>query len=326
MNNQWKRWKALWHPERYHGWGKKKSYFEGWYYKMVSPDESFAFALIPGISRDAAGKSHAFIQLIDGTKSKSYYEEFNIEDFETSANKFEVNVGDNQFSLERVTIDLPFMKGQIGISNVTPWPSEFGAPGVMGWYSFVPMMQCYHGVVSMHHVLEGDITYQGNKYDFDGGIGYIEKDWGSSFPKCWIWLHSNHFNDLSQNVCFMASVAHIPWIGRHFIGFLVALSIDGKLYKFTTYNGSKMTSSMDNDHVYLQFRKGDTLIDIKAKKAASAELISPVNGEMTGKLNESLQAIIDLTLSRGSTILYQGKGRHSGMEVGGDVTILLTEK
>ena len=27
--------------------------------------------------------------------------------------------------------------------------------GIMGWYRFVPFMQCYHGVVSLNHKLNG---------------------------------------------------------------------------------------------------------------------------------------------------------------------------
>ncbi|MCK7537696.1 MAG: tocopherol cyclase family protein [Marinilabiliales bacterium] len=29
--------------------------------------------------------------------------------------------------------------------------------------------------------------------DFSGGRGYIEKDWGHSFPSAYVWMQSNHF-------------------------------------------------------------------------------------------------------------------------------------
>ena len=38
---------ALWHPASYHGWGRSKRFFEGWYYKLVSLNETHAFAIIP---------------------------------------------------------------------------------------------------------------------------------------------------------------------------------------------------------------------------------------------------------------------------------------
>jgi len=40
---------AIFHPERYQGWTQKRSYFEGWYFKVVNEAETKAFAIIPGI-------------------------------------------------------------------------------------------------------------------------------------------------------------------------------------------------------------------------------------------------------------------------------------
>lgn len=59
---------ALWNSTLYHGWGKKRRFFEGWYYKLVSADEAYAFAIIPGVEIDEEGKKQAFIQVLDGRK------------------------------------------------------------------------------------------------------------------------------------------------------------------------------------------------------------------------------------------------------------------
>ncbi len=76
---------SLFHPERYHGWGKKKKYFEGWYYKVLTADERHAFAFIPGIAIDDEGKKHAFIQLLDGIKQTAEYIRFPAEKFTSNA-------------------------------------------------------------------------------------------------------------------------------------------------------------------------------------------------------------------------------------------------
>ena len=72
---------AFFNPEQFQGWGKKKNYFEGWYFKLISADEKNAFAFIPGIAMDAAGNQHAFIQVLDGKKQTSVYHKFSINDF-----------------------------------------------------------------------------------------------------------------------------------------------------------------------------------------------------------------------------------------------------
>ncbi len=89
----------------------------------------------------------------------------------------------------------------------------------MGWYAFVPFMECYHAVIGFDHPLEGKININGNEIDFTGGRGYIEKDYGKSFPSYYIWMQSNHFE--TEEISVMASVAKIPWLGSSFDGFVV---------------------------------------------------------------------------------------------------------
>ena len=35
------------------------------------------------------------------------------------------------------------------------YPGTIFSPGIMGWYSFVPFMECKHGIVSINHDLTG---------------------------------------------------------------------------------------------------------------------------------------------------------------------------
>ena len=326
MYNLWNRWKALWHPERYHGWGRKSSYFEGWYFKIVNADGSQALAIIPGISRDKEGVSHSFIQVIDGTRGETSYYNFEDSDFISFSHDFKVHIQNNSFEAGQMELNLPDLKGHLTFDGLTSWPKSLGAPGIMGWYSFVPFMQCYHGVVSLHHRINGQLRFRNRDIDFTDGIGYIEKDWGTSFPKCWIWMQSNHFGQGDRKISPMASVAHIPWMGRYFVGFLVGLWLDDKLLKFTTYTGAKMLSSMTEETVHLTFKKGKKKLSLIAHKGNTGELVSPIQGEMVGKVNESLTAHIEVQLKDGDSILFEGVGRNAGLEVAGDVDILLTDK
>ncbi|MDX9891743.1 MAG: hypothetical protein RBS29_04515 [Bacteroidales bacterium] len=155
--------------ERFQGRHKKKSYFEGWYYKIIDVTEKFAFAVIPAISIDSNGEKHAFIQVLDGKKLSSEYHRFEIESFHVAFGKMDVSIGNNHFSEDRLSLDLPEIKGKILFKNTTPWPKPFHSPGIMGPYAFVPFMECYHGIVSMDHELMGNITYNGETINFDHG-------------------------------------------------------------------------------------------------------------------------------------------------------------
>ena len=318
------RWRALWDPNRYHGWGRRHNYFEGWYFKFVDPTEQYAFALIPGISLGLDGRHHAFIQRLDGKQCTAAYHDFPTEAFIPASSHFEIDIGGNHFSDSHIELTMPELQGKLQFKDITPWPKMLGAPGIMGWYSFVPFMECYHGVVSLNHGLEGALRVYGQEVDFTGGKGYIEKDWGHSFPSSWIWMQSNHFG-AGQTASLMASVANIPWIGSHFIGYIVGFLLEGRLYRFATYTGARMRATLGKQEVFLAFRDKKHRLEIIAhKKGGTGQLVSPISGNMAGKVNESLQATLEVKLFEGEQLLYSDKGLHAGLEVAGPVEELLT--
>ncbi|MEM8907256.1 MAG: tocopherol cyclase family protein [Bacteroidota bacterium] len=274
-----KRWRATWNPDMYHGWGRQRNYFEGWYFKIVDPDEQFAFAFIPGIAMEADGQQHAFLQVLDGKRCTATYHEFAAEAFQADDQRFGLKLGPHYFSDHRLELDLPELQGTLHLKNLFRWPKMLGAPGIMGWYSFVPFMQCYHGVVSMNHQLSGTLQIASQAVRFDGGKGYLEKDWGRSFPSSWIWVQSNHF-ETTQTVSVMASVARIPWLGSHFIGYIVGFLLDDQLYRFATYTGAMMKAELGEDRVELAFKDKKHRLLITAFKGPGGELVSPISGAM----------------------------------------------
>jgi hypothetical protein len=197
-----------------------------------------------------------------------------------------------------------------------------GAPGIMGWYSFVPFMECFHGVLSLQHRLEGSLKMGGKQLDFTAGKGYSEKDWGRSFPRAYVWMQSNHF-DTNDRASLMASVAHIPWLRSYFIGFISGFWLDGRLLRFATYTGAKQYLKLDSDRLTLIFKNPKTELRIQAQQAPGTALQSPISGEMTGKINESLQANLQVELLENGHRIFEGSTRTAGLEVAGEVDILL---
>ena len=322
LSNLLKRWQVTWKPEVFQGWGKTSKYFEGWYFKLVSADQRQAIALIPGVSYAESGQ-HAFVQVMDGTKISTDYHRFEVDQFVPRLDRFGLTLDQNYFSSEVVKVNLPQLQGEIQMTNPVTWHGSLTSPGIMGWYSFVPFMQCYHGLVSINHELTGQLELNGTSIDFTGGKGYIEKDWGSSFPKSWIWTQCNHFD--SESLSVMASVAHIPWLSSSFIGFL-ALVWDGEKIKiFTTYTGARMKAKVQEEQVLLSFRDRQSRLEIKAKMAPGVNLVSPVVGEMVGKINESLQAGHEIEYHKETGEILRARGKNAGLEVAPGYDILLSE-
>lgn len=305
------------HPEIYHGHGKKAPFFEGWYFKLVSADEQHRFALIPGVI--LSGQSHAFVQVLDGVKGTAKYFEFPSQSFQAERQSFDVQIERNRFTAQSISLDIAseagLIQGALSFDGPRPWPVRWSAPGVMGWFGWIPFMECYHGVISFDHAISGVLQIDGQPVDFTGGRGYIEKDWGQSFPEAYIWFQSNHFD--VPSACITASVAIIPSFGFAFPGFIVGLWLGGKLYRFATYTGAKLEKLTVNDaEVFWVLADAQHHLEMRARRAEGGLLKGPTKLDMGKRIDESLKSSIDVRLTtRSGQVLFESTGRHAGLEV-----------
>ena len=315
---------ALWNPASYHGWGRSKRFFEGWYYKLVSVNETHAFAIIPGIAMDENGQQQAFIQVLDGKNDTAWYHRFPVEDFRPTPKKHALWIGDNFFSEEKIILDLPQLKGEISFEETVPWSCSLISPGIMGPFSFVPFMECYHGILSMNHGLKGELCFKEENISFSKGLGYTEKDWGHSFPAGYIWMQSNHFS--TPGISVKASMAIIPWLGSSFIGHIAGVLFKGKLYEFTTYNGTKVKQCLITEKmVKIEMENRQFRLSLHAKRDQATSLAAPISGFMDARIEESMKATIEVGLfdKKTNVFLLKDKGSSAGIEVAGDHSRLL---
>ena len=316
------------HPDRYHGFAKKPPYFEGWYYKLVSIDEESKLAIIPGVYlAPDEENNHCFVQVFDSNELEVRYHRYPFSAFQASRDSFEVKIGPNTFSRDGITLAIDDetgrLHGRLEFADLNPWPVRTFSPGAMGWFAWVPMMECYHGVVSMDHRINGQLVLDDKVLDFSGGRGYIEKDWGKQFPSAWIWGQSNHF-DL-PGVSLMLSVAVIPWVGRSFGGFIIGLLHEGVLHRFATYKRGKIeTLSIEDTHVDLVVKNSTHRLHIRALRVEGGLLQAPTTVEMDRRIIETLNAQLEIQLEDlDGRLLYSGTGRHAGLETVGDLDHLI---
>lgn len=308
----------LFHPELFQGNLRKKRYFEGWYFKHVSYDLSSVYAFIPGVSL-AEGDSHSFIQVIDGIRGSVTYCRYDLRDFSSGRGEFLLRVGGSVFTEKYIELDIrdEFLRisGRIDYSNLVRYPKSLLAPGIMGWYSYVPLMECKHGILSAHHDLRGTLTIDKKETDFTGGSGYIEKDWGKSFPEAWVWLQCNNFT--MEDASLSVSIAKIPWLGSFFMGFIAFLCVRGRFHIFATYNKS-VIARLEYDRKILSLELGnrDNVLDIKVITHGSGVLRAPVEGKMSRRIKESIDSEVFVRL-RGlsGNVLFEDSGKRAGLEI-----------
>jgi len=298
--------RRLFRPEYYQGplHGGTHAYFEGWYYKVAFADS--AIAVIPGVSY-AQGDPHAFIQTI--SQSSSGYNRFPVEDFSFKRSQFAVDIAGNHFTLHRLAVDLPDLSADLRITPSVRWPSTLLSPSSMGWYSYMRFMECYHGIIIPDGLAHGAVNGQPR----DNGRFYLEKDWGVSFPTGWVWMQSNSFE---QSASITLSIAQVPFRRRVFTGFIAALWDGSTLHRFTTYTGASIEAvSVQDKAVTISLSSGSRRLSLVARRADGAELVSPTEGRMEGRITETLSAEVEVLLEDKSTVLFHATGRYAGLEV-----------
>ena len=259
-------------------YGNKKSFFEGWYFKHQIQDKSIAF--IPGVNISKDGTEYAFIQII--TDEESYNVNYDFRDFSISKDKLTIKIKDSIFSTKGLILNIRNkdinIKGRLIYSDITPIRGD-----IMGPFAYFPFMECFHGVLSMKHRVSGSIMVNSKELIFNNGKGYIEKDWGRSFPRTYLWAQCNYFS--VDDTSIMVSIADIPFLGFEFKGCIAVVYYKGKEYRLATYNGVKLISYNENG---LVIKRGSYKLEVKINELSPQGLLAPNGGEMIRTIYENI--------------------------------------
>lgn len=271
---------------------KGKNYFEGWFFRVYA--EGFNCALIPSVSV-TGGEKKAFIQFqCNGTCG---IQEFDFSEFSATDN--EVVIGKNRFSDKGIHFSGSAISLDVEFGKFTELKND-----IMGCFKFGT--PCKHKIISMAHSANGKGIVSGEVIELRNASAYIEKDWGNSFPKSYCWLQSNNFD--SETASFFFSVAKI---GFPFLGFICALIVGGKEYRFATYNFS-FIKKLEYGNIVL--KKSDLTLFIKFSEVVSNPLLAPKRGKMNTTIKECLNGTIHLTLKQDDNILFDAEGKNAGVE------------
>jgi len=298
----------------------RKRYFEGWYLKHVSKDKSRVLSFIPGVSL-TPGDKHCFIQVLEGISGKTWYIRYPLEGFKWNRDEFSISVGASEFSLSGCSLGIDEedlkISGTLNYFKIGFYPRSAGHPGIMGWFSFIPGLECRHDVLSMNHIVRGLLHVNGETLDFDEGRGYIEKDWGRNFPSSYIWIQCNDFDEAGAS--FMIAVARVPlgpFGGKGILGFLGFLQARGEVRTFGTWNRWQLRRCIfpgDGKGV-VQLADGRESITCRVVSSRAGILKAPERGQMSQIVKESVNASITLEIYKGKGDTFALNGQPGGFE------------
>lgn len=305
-------------PELFQGKTKienNKIYFEGWYFKISN--NTFNISFIPGININEKEKK-AFIQII--TPNNSYFINYNFKDFTYSHNPFYIKIGNNYFSKEKIHIDINDNKQKINLSGDIKYSNSKNIntnllnPNIMGPFAYIPFMECNHAIINMKSKVNGIININNDKIIFNDDIGYIEKDWGTSFPKTYIWCQGNNFKN--SNASFMLSIANIPFKILTFRGLISTLIINDKEYRFATYNNAKIIKyDITDKFLNIVLKKSGYTLQIKSNITNGYKLLAPIKGKMEKNIIESITENITVTLKKKDKVIFLDTSTNCGLEI-----------
>lgn len=319
-------------PDLYHGHNKRKNFFEGWYFKLIDATEHHAFSFIPGIFYGKnTSYSHSFIQILNGGDVDYSYLKYSVNDFSASKKSFSLKVNGNTFTKNKIALNIDSnnikINGEVRFSDIRNWPSTSINPGSMGFYNFIPHMQCYSQVCTMDMKLLGSLNINGEEIDLTGGRGYIEKNWGSSFPYSWIWVQCNNFR--SSNTSLTCSIAHIPFLSSSFRGFLIGISIENKFYKFTTMNKSKLHTEQVQNNIFISCENKNYLLKIQTFSEINDFMMcyAPRDDKMIPLVGEALKGKVSVELieKASNKMILKDIGVCTGIEYGGEQKMILNK-
>lgn len=316
--------KEIFNPDLYHGKHKNKNFFEGWYYKIVDKTNSYKLAIIPGISYDDGLQHHSFIQILNGHEGKYHYISYPSESFRYDNDKFRICIDSNIFTMSHINLSINqddiSIRGHLVFKGFIKWPSNIINPGSMGFYNYFKFMECYSQVCILNGSLVGDLDINGQKINFTGGKIYVEKNWGKSFPKSWLWIQSNCFKNRKASVT--CSLGTIPFPIRDFQGFLIGVTVENQFYSFTTINRSKLHINFLENDVILHVEKKGIRLTLKTYSNEKDFLLCkcPQKGKMSSFVRETLNGRVYILLedTKNNKKIFEDIGISTGIEYGGE--------
>lgn len=256
--------------------------------------------------------THLFNLLIASLITK--YIRYPLEDLSFTKDPFILKIGQNKLSKEFMILNINEddlkVKGEFSFNNLKTLKKSFLKPNIMGILSYLPN-ECNHSISSLHHKVKGNICINNKTFNIDG-IGYMEKDWGTSFPKKYVWTQGSDV--LGNSVVF--SNATVPILGRYATGFFLVILHNDKEYRFSSIEGSKMLSFEAEDNSFKgKIQKGNLTVEIFAKQYNPISLKSPNMGEMKSSIKESLDGNLKIALLKDGKVSFEIENERASIDV-----------
>jgi len=291
-------------PTQLQGNLNKINYFEGWFQKVYSPQLNTTFIVIYGFATGDERKEIGFIQLCVPNQ-KIILLTFDKNEVVCHKKKHHVRFGNHVLSEKEIKIQTDEILIDLVISHKQ---ERNKVKNSMGNFYLVPNLPCYHAIVNDNQLINGTIQFQNEHYHLMNASGYLEKNWGKSFPEKYIWLHAFDPGNFENQLLF--SKADIRWSGNTFTKHLGFIRINGEYFDLRKLKNCKITISKPDPTNQLIVIRSTTL-DIELNVNFNKKVV--FKGPENGQLNRPIEHFNDVSIevktshkSKKNTLLLTG--------------------
>ena len=287
---------------------KKRNCFEGWYYREQSKDLTIAF--IPALHYDEEGHMTGSLQVVLPEKSWSIsYDHpvnMNLKD------SLFVVLGKNVFTEACIHLDIDepglYIKGDIYFDRDYGTKFHVMGPLRLPLISLAAsrLLPCGHHIWAMEQVLSGELEIRafgcgsvmagGRTVDFKGGKGYLECDYGKTFPTSYFWSHCNWFEEKSLRI----TCAGVELSGER-LGCFACIDQNGYRLKLATYRGAKIETFSPEG---FRIRQGKYLLEGWKMEGKPVPLRAPLGNAMSEATDQYLECTVRYRLTRSDDVLF----------------------
>jgi tocopherol cyclase len=276
---------------------ERNTYFEGWFQKIYSKEYNSSFVIIYGYATRNSEDTFGFIQILfpNNATEVSY---FNRNEFSCDQDHHIIRMGENTLTTEFIQINTNDVNIRLNFLNNHVTRTFKNS---MGYNYFIPNLPCYHAVLNTGHLVSGEIKQKDKRFIIENELGYLEKNWGTSFPKTYYWLHALDPNDPQVSLLF--SRAEIEWMGKKFIRHLGHLRYNDKqvdIRSLKNFNVSIISSRKDKHEIRIASKTLQIEISITHKNNVCFK--GPFNGKLSRDIIHFPDSIIQIRLSENNKI------------------------
>lgn len=293
-----------------------KEYFQSWYYKITT--ERGVLVLIPGISTDRHGITHAFVQLLNGIDQHSYYFIYPPQEFSVKKEPFSISVGPNYFSESKLVLDLKTKRGNIA-GNIVLSGCSFSKKRLnLDPFFFLPGLEWDGWVLCTHGNAEGYLLLENEEHVLERGKVYIESKKGRSLPRGWLWMQ---YSDPKQEVSLMFCAARVKWGGVDFSRFFSVIYTSGESYVFSSRSKAEMTQFCQiEDNITVELRDRRRMLTFTARPDEGLLLRVPDHNGMERFITQSICTKMEIDYrDKQALSIWKGAGILGGFENTGTI-------